>query len=83
MTDDLTISLIHFSSTLSLPRVINFKFLLETHQKYCITQHEELGFSWLTQMKNDYRLANSHYLTDTFFFKSLGECTWLTWLGNP
>ena len=33
--------------TLSLPRVINFKFLLQPHQKYYITQCEELGFSWL------------------------------------
>ena len=28
-----------------LPRVINFKFLLQPHQKYYITQYEELGFS--------------------------------------
>ena len=31
--------------TLSLPRVINFKFPLQPHQKYDITQYEELGFS--------------------------------------
>ena len=31
--------------TLSLPRVINVKFLLQLHQKYCTTQYEELGFS--------------------------------------
>ena len=31
--------------TLSLPRVINFKNLLQPHQKYYITQYEELGFS--------------------------------------
>ena len=48
--------------TLSLPRVINFKFLLQPHQKYFITEYEELGFSWLTQMKDDYT-TNSHYLT--------------------
>ena len=31
--------------TLSLPRVINVKFPLQPHQKYYITQYEELGFS--------------------------------------
>ena len=31
--------------TLSLLRVINFKFLLQCHKKYEITQHGELGFS--------------------------------------
>ena len=31
--------------TSSLPRVINFKFLLQPHRKYCIPQYEELGFS--------------------------------------
>ena len=31
--------------TLSLPRMINFKFPLRPHQKYNITQYEELGFS--------------------------------------
>ena len=31
--------------TLSLPRVINFKFLLQPHQQYYITQYEEHGFS--------------------------------------
>ena len=31
--------------TLSLPRVINFKILLQPHQKYNITQYGELGFS--------------------------------------
>ena len=31
--------------TLSLPRVINFKFPLHPHQKYYITQYEEPGFS--------------------------------------
>ena len=32
--------------TLSLQRVINFKFPLQSHQKYYITQYEELGFSY-------------------------------------
>ena len=31
--------------TLPLPRVINFKLLLQLHQKYNITQYGELGFS--------------------------------------
>ena len=31
--------------TLSLPRVIRVKFPLQPHQKYNITQYEELGFS--------------------------------------
>ena len=30
--------------TLSLPRVIHFKFLLQPHQKYYITRYEEFGF---------------------------------------
>ena len=51
--------------TLSLPRVINFKFLLQPHHKCYTTQYEELGFSSLTQMKDDYTI-NSHYLTYTF-----------------
>ena len=33
--------------TLSIPRVINFTFLLQPHQKYYITQYEERGFSSL------------------------------------
>ena len=52
--------------TLSLPRVINVKFLLQPHQKYYITQYEELGFSKLTRMKDDYT-TKSHNLTYTFF----------------
>ena len=47
---------------LSLPRVINFKFPLQPHQNYYTTQYEELGFSYLTQMKDDYA-TNSHHLT--------------------
>ena len=31
--------------TLSLPRVINFEFPQQPHQKYYITQYEDLGFS--------------------------------------
>ena len=43
-------------------RVINFKFPLQPHKKYHITQYEELGFSSLTQMKYDYT-TNSHIYT--------------------
>ena len=38
-------SLSHTGLGLSLPVVINFKFPLQPHQKYYITQYEELGFS--------------------------------------
>ena len=41
------------SKPFSHPRVINVKFLLQPHQKYYTTQYEELGFSSLTQMKDD------------------------------
>ena len=39
--------------TPSLPRVINFKFPLQPHQKYNITQYEELGLSKFPLMKYD------------------------------
>ena len=32
-------------TTLSHPRVINIKYPLQPHQKFNITQYEELGFS--------------------------------------
>ena len=41
-----TVSLMSGALTLSLPRVINFKFPLQPHQKYCTTQYEERGFSY-------------------------------------
>ena len=53
--------------TLSLPRVINSKFPLQPHQKYYITQCEELDFSQRTNMKDDYT-TNSHYLIN-FYWK--------------
>ena len=59
--------------TLSLSRVINFKLLLQPHQKYYITQYEELGFSSVTQIKDDSNI-DSHY---TFLLKGLGECNFL------
>ena len=62
--------------TLPLPRVINFKFLLQPHKKYYITQYGELGFSQVTQMNHDF-FTNSHYFTYTFRFKRLGECNFL------
>ena len=40
--------------TLSFLRVINVKFILQPQPKYHITQYGELGFSQLTQMRNDY-----------------------------
>ena len=59
-------------------RVINIKFLLQPHQKYDLTQYGELGFSQLAQIKDDYTI-NSHYLTYTFHFIRLRECTFRTW----
>ena len=44
----------NMSLTLSLPRVIIFKLPLQPHQNYNVTRYEELGFSQLTQMKDDY-----------------------------
>ena len=49
-------------------RMINFKFLLQTHQKYYITQYGELGFVSLTQMKDDCT-TNSHYI-QLFLFRT-------------
>ena len=46
--------------TLSLQRVSNSKFLLQTHQKYYITQYEELGFSKLTQMEVDTTIGGGY-----------------------
>ena len=42
--------------TLSLPRVINFKFPQQPHKKYYFTQYEEIGLSY--------------YLIHAFLFKS-------------
>ena len=46
----------------STPVGDQFQIPLQPHQKYDITQYEELGFSCLTLMKDDYT-TNSHYLT--------------------
>ena len=40
-------------------RVINIEFPLQTNHKYNIARYEELGFSKLTQMKDDYILPIS------------------------
>ena len=53
-----------------------FKFPLQPQQKNYIT-YEELGFSSLTQMKDDYT-TNSTHLTYTFLLKRLGECSFST-----
>ena len=50
--------------TLSLLRVVNFKFPLQPQHKCYIAQYGKLGFPQLTQMRDDY-IANSRYLTDT------------------
>ena len=50
--------------------MINIKFPLQPHLKYDITQYEELVFSLLTQMKDDYA-NSSHYLTYKFLLKRL------------
>ena len=66
--------LLIYNNVAALPREINFKFLQRPHQKYNIPQYGELGFSQFTQMEDDYA-TNSHYITNTFLFKRLGECT--------
>ena len=44
-----------FGHTLSLPRVVNFKFPLQPQKKYYIIQYEERAFhSFNTQMVDDY-----------------------------
>ena len=55
--------------SLSLPKVINIKFLLQPHQWYNITKYGELGFSLLTRMKDDYNVL---ILTGRMYFWNLG-----------
>ena len=62
--------------TLSLPRVINFKISLQPRQKFKLCMKGLSGFSYLTQMKDDYT-TNSHYFTYTFLLKRFGE--WTFW----
>ena len=61
-----------------LPSVINVKFPLQPHEKYCITQYGELGLVSLTHLKENYT-TNSHYITYALLFKRSGECTFWTW----
>ena len=69
------------SLTLSFPRVINFKFPLQPHQKYYITQYEELGVSSLSRIKDDHT-SNSHCITYTFIFKGWENVVFSTPLLN-
>ena len=64
------------NAPVSLPRGINLKFPLQPQQKYHITRYGELGFPWLTQMK-DYYTTNSHYLTYTLLFRKAGRTYFL------
>ena len=66
------------SVTLSLPRVTHFQISPAASQEYNIAQYEELGFSHLPQIKDDYT-TNSHYFTYTFLSSWLGEWTFWTW----
>ena len=58
--------------TFSLLRVTNFNFPLQPQQKYYITQYEELGFSSLTQMKDECT-TNSRYLSYAFSLSKVGR----------
>ena len=40
------------------------------------TVYKELGFSWRTQMEDDYT-TNSHYITYTFLFRKVGRMYFL------
>ena len=68
---------LHALFTLSLLRVINVKFPLQPHQRYFITHYEDLGFSQLTQMRNDF-LTNSHNLTYTLSLTNVGRMYFLS-----
>ena len=59
-----------------LPEVINFKFPLQPHQKYYITQYEECDFSKLTQMNDDHT-TNSHYLILYISLQKVGRMHFL------
>ena len=66
-----------YSSGFLFLHTINFKFLLWLHQKYYITQYEELGFSYLTQMTDD-RTTNSHHHTCKFSPQNVGRMYFLS-----
>ena len=61
--------------------MINFKFPLQLHQKNYIPQYEELEFSWLTQMENDYTINSSPhhlciYLIGRMYFCQYDQDLW-------
>ena len=55
-------------------RVINFKFPLQPHPKYYITQYEELAFHSLLRWKMIFQLILDTAIIH-FLFKLVGECT--------
>ena len=59
--------------------MINVKFPLQSHQKYYITQYEELGFSLLTQMKSEH---TAKFSLPHLIRLSVGECTFLNVVVN-
>ena len=63
---------------LTLPRMIDLEFLLQPHQEYNVAQYEELGLPNFLGWKM-ITVPISHYLTDIFLFKRLGERTFWTW----
>ena len=73
------VSVIHNGTRISMVTFLTictadqFQFSMQPHQKYYITQYEQLGFSYLTQMKDEYT-TNSQYLNLCIPF-NLGECT--------
>ena len=69
---------IYLLSNPFIPRVINFTFPLQPHQKCHITQYGELGFYSLLRWQMN-RLPIWNYITYTCLSKRLGECTSWTW----
>ena len=67
------ISKIH-RAPLSLPRVIYFKFSCSRTRNVTSHSMENLAFHSLLRWKMII-IPNSHYVTYTFLFKRLGECT--------
>ena len=63
-----------FFNLFTIPWVINFKFPLQPHQKYYITQYEELGLHSLLRWK----MIPLPHLYNHFSLK-VGECTFWTW----
>ena len=63
--------------TLSLPRVINFKFPLQPHHKYYITQYGDLAFDSLLRWKMIIPILTT--LLTHLSLRRLGECAFLPW----